>query len=170
VGRCLGGIGALPEKLLEAELRRLSFIPLIVVDEVGYIPFDPEAANLMCSLVSNRYERRGRQLPAAQGPRRAPSPRSPDRLTACSSRLSRPPCWETRDVPRIDDGSADLGPGRRLKSAWVTLSVPEAQQLLDALTFWAEDLAAAELDPQWHTHLSDADGNELTIAIEPDES
>ena len=34
---------------LEAELRRLSFIPLIVVDEVGYIPFDPEAANLMFS-------------------------------------------------------------------------------------------------------------------------
>ena len=27
---------------LEAELRRLGFIPLIVVDEVGYIPFDPE--------------------------------------------------------------------------------------------------------------------------------
>jgi DNA replication protein DnaC len=42
---------------LESELRRLSFIPLIVVDEVGYIPFDPEAANLMFSLVSNRYER-----------------------------------------------------------------------------------------------------------------
>jgi DNA replication protein DnaC len=30
---------------------------LLVVDEVGYIPFDPEAANLMFSLVSNRYER-----------------------------------------------------------------------------------------------------------------
>ena len=42
---------------LEAELRRLSFIPLLVVDEVGYIPFDPEAASLMFSLVSNRYER-----------------------------------------------------------------------------------------------------------------
>jgi DNA replication protein DnaC len=42
---------------LEAELRRLGFIPLIVVDEVGYIPFDPEAANLMFSLVSSRYER-----------------------------------------------------------------------------------------------------------------
>ena len=42
---------------LEAELRRLSFIPLIIVDEIGYIPFDPEAANLMFSLVSNRYER-----------------------------------------------------------------------------------------------------------------
>ena len=42
---------------LETELDRLSFIPLIVVDEVGYIPFDPEAANLMFMLVSNRYER-----------------------------------------------------------------------------------------------------------------
>ena len=42
---------------LEAELRRLAFVPLIVVDEVGYIPFDPEAANLMFSLVSARYER-----------------------------------------------------------------------------------------------------------------
>src|SRR6201998_3771448 len=42
---------------LETELKRLSFTPLIVVDEVGYIPFDPEAANLMFSLVSNRYER-----------------------------------------------------------------------------------------------------------------
>jgi DNA replication protein DnaC len=42
---------------LEDELRRLGRVPLIVVDEVGYIPFDPEAANLMFSLVSNRYER-----------------------------------------------------------------------------------------------------------------
>jgi DNA replication protein DnaC len=42
---------------LDTELRRLSFIPLVVVDEVGYIPFDPEAANLMFSLVSARYER-----------------------------------------------------------------------------------------------------------------
>jgi DNA replication protein DnaC len=42
---------------LETELARLGPIPLLVVDEVGYIPFDPEAANLMFSLVSARYER-----------------------------------------------------------------------------------------------------------------
>jgi hypothetical protein len=30
---------------------------LLNVDEVGYIPFDPQAANLMFSLVSSRYER-----------------------------------------------------------------------------------------------------------------
>ena len=42
---------------LEIELTRLGRIPLLVVDEVGYIPFDPEAANLMFSLVSARYER-----------------------------------------------------------------------------------------------------------------
>ena len=41
---------------LEAELRRLGRVPLLIVDEVGYIPFDPEAANLMFSLVSARYE------------------------------------------------------------------------------------------------------------------
>jgi DNA replication protein DnaC len=45
------------QNALDAELRRLSFIPVLVVDEVGYIPFDPEAANLMFSLVSARYER-----------------------------------------------------------------------------------------------------------------
>ena len=42
---------------LQTELIRLGRYPLLVVDEVGYIPFDPEAANLMFSLVSNRYER-----------------------------------------------------------------------------------------------------------------
>ena len=42
---------------LEAELRKISRYGLIVIDEVGYIPFDPEAANLMFSLVSARYER-----------------------------------------------------------------------------------------------------------------
>jgi DNA replication protein DnaC len=42
---------------LAEELRRLERIPLLVVDEVGYIPFDPQAANLMFSLVSSRYER-----------------------------------------------------------------------------------------------------------------
>jgi len=42
---------------LQAELVRLGRYPLIVVDEVGYIPFEPEAANLFFQLVSNRYER-----------------------------------------------------------------------------------------------------------------
>ena len=30
---------------------------MLIVDEVGYIPFDPQAANLMFSLVSSRYDR-----------------------------------------------------------------------------------------------------------------
>lgn len=42
---------------LDAELERLRRIPLLVVDEVGYIPFDPEAAALFFALVSSRYER-----------------------------------------------------------------------------------------------------------------
>ena len=31
--------------------------PLLIIDEVGYIPFDGEAANLFFQLVSARYER-----------------------------------------------------------------------------------------------------------------
>jgi DNA replication protein DnaC len=42
---------------LDTELDRLQRIPLLIVDEVGYIPFDPQAANLMFMLVSRRYER-----------------------------------------------------------------------------------------------------------------
>jgi len=42
---------------LDQELDKLQRIPLVIVDEVGYIPFDPQAANLMFMLVSRRYER-----------------------------------------------------------------------------------------------------------------
>ena len=42
---------------LEDELARLGRYPVLIVDEVGYIPFDPQAANLMFRLVSSRYER-----------------------------------------------------------------------------------------------------------------
>jgi DNA replication protein DnaC len=42
---------------LQAELTRLGRYPLLVIDEVGYIPFEAEAANLFFQLVSARYER-----------------------------------------------------------------------------------------------------------------
>ena len=42
---------------LEAELRKISRYGLIIIDEVGYIPFDTEAANLFFQLVSTRYEK-----------------------------------------------------------------------------------------------------------------
>jgi DNA replication protein DnaC len=42
---------------LQAELVRLGRSPLLVVDEVGYLPFEAEAANLFFQLVSARYER-----------------------------------------------------------------------------------------------------------------
>jgi DNA replication protein DnaC len=42
---------------LQDELVRVGRYPLIVVDEVGYIPFEAEAANLFFQLVSARYER-----------------------------------------------------------------------------------------------------------------
>ena len=41
---------------LANQLQRLGRIPLLIVDEVGYIPFDPDAASLFFQLVSSRYE------------------------------------------------------------------------------------------------------------------
>jgi hypothetical protein len=69
-------------------------------------------------------------------------------------------------MPRIDDGTAENGPGRQLKTAWVTLSAEEAHELYEALRLWGEDAAPGDPDPQWHTHITDEHGNELTIAIE----
>ncbi len=42
---------------LHDELRRLGRYPLLIIDEVGYIPFEADAANLFFQLVSARYER-----------------------------------------------------------------------------------------------------------------
>jgi DNA replication protein DnaC len=41
---------------LPAELARLRRYKLIIVDEVGYLPFEQDAANLFFQLVSSRYE------------------------------------------------------------------------------------------------------------------
>jgi DNA replication protein DnaC len=45
------------EHRLDAYLRVLDRYPLLIVDEVGYLPFDAEAANLFFQLVGARYER-----------------------------------------------------------------------------------------------------------------
>src|SRR3954470_15029491 len=49
---------------LDSELDKLQRIPLLIIDEVGYIPFDPQAANLMFMLVSRRYERASLVVPS----------------------------------------------------------------------------------------------------------
>jgi DNA replication protein DnaC len=41
----------------DAELERLRRIPLLICDEVGYIPFAAEAAALFYALVASRYQR-----------------------------------------------------------------------------------------------------------------
>ncbi|WP_405681495.1 ATP-binding protein [Streptomyces sp. NBC_00048] len=86
---------------LADELTRLGRYPLIVVDEVGYIPFEAEAADLFFQLVSNRYDRRGRCLRPARsrpaGGGRGPvhghghrrRHRRPDRVAGLAARRRR---------------------------------------------------------------------------------
>jgi len=42
---------------LQEELVRLGRYPLLVIDEVGHVPFEADAANLFFQLASSRYER-----------------------------------------------------------------------------------------------------------------
>lgn len=41
---------------LDAELKKIRRYRLITIDEVGYIPFDQDAANLFFQLIASRYE------------------------------------------------------------------------------------------------------------------
>lgn len=41
---------------LEAELKKIRRYKLIIIDEVGYIPIDQDAANLFFQLIASRYE------------------------------------------------------------------------------------------------------------------
>ena len=68
-------------------------------------------------------------------------------------------------MPEIDDGPTDGPPGKRLRAVWVRLSHTEALQLLESLKVWADELQAGHTDPGWHTHIDDAEGNTLAIAI-----
>lgn len=56
-------------------------------------------------------------------------------------------------------------PGKDIRTAWVELSAEEAYQLLDALKMWAEETQEGHPDPEWHTHVTDNVGRELTVSI-----
>jgi len=66
-------------------------------------------------------------------------------------------------MPRIDSGPTDGPPGRELATVWVSLTPAEAEELLLALQVWAEEPEA--VPPDWHCHITDATGRELTIEI-----
>jgi DNA replication protein DnaC len=50
-------VEAREEKRLKNYLSRLQNYPLIIIDELGYIPFSPEGAQLLFQVFANRYER-----------------------------------------------------------------------------------------------------------------
>ena len=97
---------------LDQELRRLERYQLLIVDEVGYLPLERQAANLLFALVSRRYERGIIVSPAtaalrpgarSSATRWSPPPSSTDscttppwspskaRATACANAAPPPP-------------------------------------------------------------------------------
>jgi hypothetical protein len=64
----------------------------------------------------------------------------------------------------MDNGPTDGPPGDSLSTVSVSLTESEAHELFVALQEWSSELRSIAAD--WHTHITDSDGNELTIAIE----
>jgi hypothetical protein len=57
-------------------------------------------------------------------------------------------------------------PGSVLKEVWVYLSDQEAVEVVQAISEYLSEPQA----PGWHFHVTDADGNQLSIGIgEPDD-
>ena len=50
-------VEAREEKQLERVFRKLSRFHLVILDELGYIPFSQEGAQLLYQVFANRYER-----------------------------------------------------------------------------------------------------------------
>lgn len=48
---------AIAENRLDEKLKSLTQPQLLIIDEIGYIPIDPQGANLFFQLISRRYER-----------------------------------------------------------------------------------------------------------------
>ena len=61
-------------------------------------------------------------------------------------------------MPRIEGE-----PGQALNEVWVYLTEQEARELLAALEHWR---AEGHEDPDWHTHVGQAPGPEVSIAVE----
>lgn len=46
------------EDTLEAKLKELTKPQLLIIDEIGYLPYTPEAARLFFLVASRRYEKK----------------------------------------------------------------------------------------------------------------
>jgi len=54
-------------------------------------------------------------------------------------------------------------PGHEHAEAWLYLSPREAAELVASLQLGIDEF---EADPEWHCHIADAQGRELTVAID----
>jgi hypothetical protein len=58
----------------------------------------------------------------------------------------------------------ETAPGQEHAETWLYLSPQEAKAVLAAIT---EGLQEHEADPEWHCHITDRQGRELTVTIDP---
>lgn len=59
---------AAKEDMLEAKLKEINRYRLLIVDEIGYVPFSPGAAHIFFDLVSRRYEKKSLMITSNRPP------------------------------------------------------------------------------------------------------
>lgn len=67
-------------------------------------------------------------------------------------------------MPKIDSGPTE-GPYTPQKTAWVMFTITEAKELLATLREWDDDVSHGRIEPGTHWHMTDSDGNELSVEI-----
>ena len=88
---------------LEKQLTTLGRPKLLIIDELGYLPFEPNAAHLFFQLVSRRYER---------GSILITSNRSVGEWAAClATPWSQPRSWTAFSIIRRSSPSAEIAIG-----------------------------------------------------------
>lgn len=102
---------------LERELRRLNRYRLLIIDEVGYLPFDPASAALFFQLIASRYETGSvivtSNLPSPAGARPSATTSWPPRPSTASSTMPTSYPWTGTPTAPVPTGrpSSQQPPG-----------------------------------------------------------
>ena len=56
------------EDVLEARLKEINKYQLLIIDEIGYLPFSPAAAHLLFQVIARRYEKKSVMITSNRPP------------------------------------------------------------------------------------------------------
>lgn len=68
INRFKQALQAAREDVLEARLKEINKYQLLIIDEIGYLPFSPAAAHLLFQVIARRYEKKSVMITSNRPP------------------------------------------------------------------------------------------------------